>query len=84
MRVTGNLLVRRIVRRMKKVFIILLFCTTIIGQSNYKPTMSLLEMKSSEILSDSEGNPFAVINVSSLVHPVQLRQLNDFSFRVLE
>ena len=40
---------------MKKVFIILLFCTTILGQSNYKSTMSLLKMKSSEILTDSEG-----------------------------
>ena len=40
---------------MKRVFLVLLLFTTIVGRTNHHPTMSLLKLKSSEILSDSEG-----------------------------
>ena len=42
-------------RGMKKILVLMLLCTTVVGTSKTNPTLTTLKWKSSEILSDSEG-----------------------------
>ena len=62
---------------MKRVFLVLLLFTTIVGRTNHHPTMSLLKLKSSEILSDSEGTQFSITNTSLII------QIDENSFEII-
>jgi hypothetical protein len=82
---------------MKKVFISLLLCTSILSTPTTKPTLITLKWESSEILSDSEGkNPINInpFNTNSIWkyklqhHYIEessyvIRQVDEDSFEVL-
>lgn len=80
----------------KKLVLLLLVCTTIVGTSPNKtnPTLITLKWKSSEILSDSEGKkPFERIKPSNLLDEwiniwperrIKHHYVEDLSFEILQ
>ena len=80
-------------RGMKKILVLMLLCTTVVGTSKTNPTLTTLKWKSSEILSDSEGKRLPYIKPFKLFPKIkmnyiedrifEIRQVDDYSFLVL-
>ena len=80
-------------RGMKKILVLMLLCTTVVGTSKTNPTLTTLKWKSSEILSDSEGKRLPYIKPLKLFPKIkmnyvedrifEIRQVDDNSFLVL-
>ena len=81
-------------RGMKKILVLMLLCTTVVGTSKTNPTLTTLKWKSSEILSDSEGKRFIPYIKPLKLFPkikmnyiedriFEIRQVDDNSFLVL-
>jgi len=74
----------------KKIFSLLLLCTTIVGTSPIKtnPTLTTLKWESSEILTDSEGKePFQRLNPSNLIYiwpRIKYHYIEDLNFEIYQ
>ena len=66
---------------MKKVIVVMLLLTSLIGSVEEHPTMTLLIPKSSVILTDSEGNSNFYHNPS--VKQWKLREITETQFEVI-
>ena len=66
---------------MKKVMVIMLLLTSLVGGIDEHPTMTILIPKSSVILTDSEGELFYYFNPS--IKQWKLREISETQFEVL-
>ncbi len=69
-------------RGMKKILVLMLLCTTVVGTSKTNPTLTTLKWKSSEILSDSEGKRLPYIKPFKLFPKIQMNYIEDRIFEI--
>ena len=69
-------------RGMKKILVLMLLCTTVVGTSKTNPTLTTLKWKSSEILSDSEGKRLPYIKPHKLFPKIKMNYIEDRIFEI--
>ena len=69
-------------RGMKKILVLMLLCTTVVGTSKTNPTLTTLKWKSSEILSDSEGKRLPYIKPFKLFAKIKMNYIEDRIFEI--
>ena len=69
-------------RGMKKILVLMLLCTTVVGTSKTNPTLTTLKWKSSEILSDSEGKRLPYIKQFKLFPKIKMNYIEDRIFEI--
>ena len=69
-------------RGMKKILVLMLLCTTVVGTSKTNPTLTTLKWKSSEILSDSEGKRLPYIKPFKLFPKIKMNYIEDRIFEI--
>ena len=69
-------------RGMKKILVLMLLCTTVVGTSKTNPTLTTLKWKSSEILSDSEGKRLPYIKPFKLFPSIKSEYIEDRIFEI--
>ena len=69
-------------RGMKKILVLMLLCTTVVGTSKTNPTLTTLKWKSSEILSDSEGKRLPNIKPFKLFPKIKMNYIEDRIFEI--
>ena len=67
---------------MKKILVLMLLCTTVVGTSKTNPTLTTLKWKSSEILSDSEGKRLPYIKPFKLFPKIKMNYIEDRIFEI--